>query len=222
MTSSIIVTGLTAGQSYTYDAAYGVEFAVASTVLKYGGPDDTSNTTAAGGIAFEIWDTPGLLAAAHYDPSTAASVSAAVSTVMAALDTTNLRLAFTAPSSGNVYVRLRGVVSATSSNGECVLWGILDGATIRFRMRGVGGITSNGGSQLVTDRRVYESVGLVSGLTPGTSYTWDAAFFADQAAVSAVVEYGGPNNTTQDDAWGGFSFDIWNVDSLPRAIGSVA
>jgi hypothetical protein len=219
---SIVVTGLTPGTSYTYDAAYGVETVVASTLLKYGGPDDTSNATAAGGIAYEIWDTPGLLGAVHYDPGTAASVSAAASSVVAALDTTNMRLTFTAPSSGNVYVRLRGAVSGTTGTGLCVNWAVLDGATIRFRMHGVGGADTNSTTLAATDHYAYEASGLVTGLTPGTAYTWDAAFYVDNAATSAVVEWGGPNNTTADDAWGGFAFDVWNPDSLPRMIGSVA
>jgi hypothetical protein len=140
---------------------------------------------------------------------------------MTALDTTNLRLTFTAPSSGNVYVRLRGVMSGTTTNGATVNWGVLDGATVRYRARGVGGYASCGGSLIATDRQPYEATGLVTGLTPGTSYTWDAAYTVEIVGTSAVVEYGGPDDTTQDNAWGGFSFDVWNVDSLPKAIGSV-
>lgn len=220
-TASIVVTGLTPGQSYTYDAAYGVELAVASTNFKYGGPDDTTTNNSWGGFAYEIWDTPGLLGAAHYDPGTAVTASAASLLAMTALDTTNLRLTFTAPSSGNVYVRLRGVVGGTTSNGV-ISWGVLDGSTVRFRMHGVGGYDDIASSLVATARQSYEASGLVTGLTPGTSYTWDAAYYIDIVSTNGVVEYGGPNDTTQDNAWGGFSFDIWNPGDLPRAIGSVA
>jgi hypothetical protein len=49
-----VVSGLAAG-SHTFDAAYSVETAVASTGLKYGGPNDTTSDNAFGGFAFEIW-----------------------------------------------------------------------------------------------------------------------------------------------------------------------
>lgn len=219
--ASMIITGLTPGASLTYDAAYGVEVTAASSAIKYGGADDTSQATTGGGISFEIWDTPGLLASAHYDPGTAATASAASLLAMTALDTTNLRLTFTAPSSGNVYVHLRGLITGTTVAAQATLWGVLDGSTVRFRQRGVGGL-NNTSTISANDQSCCDATGLVTGLTPGTSYTWDAAYTVDFAQTSAVVAYGGPNNTTTNDAWGGFSFDIWNVDSLPRAIGSIA
>jgi hypothetical protein len=86
---------------------------------------------------------------------------------------------------------------------------------------GIGGF-NQGGSVAATDFQTHQAAGLVTGLTPGTSYTWDAAYSVDQVQAASTVSYGGPDNTTTNDAWGGFSFDIWNVDSLPRAIGGVA
>ncbi len=218
LSSSFVVTGLTPGASLTYDAAYGVEVVVTSSALKYGGPNDTTTNNSWGGFTFEIWDTPGLLGACHYDPGTAATASVASLLAMTALDTTNLRLTFTAPSSGNVYVHLRGVVGQTAGGTPATQWGVLDGATVRFRQKGVGGF---GGTAATTDFTTLDAAGLVTGLTPGTSYTWDAAYAVDVVQASGVVEYGGPDNATTNDAWGGFAFDIWNVDSLPRAIGSV-
>jgi hypothetical protein len=53
----LIVTGLSAGASLTWDAAYGVETLVAATGLKYGGPNGTTANDAFGGFAFEIWST---------------------------------------------------------------------------------------------------------------------------------------------------------------------
>ena len=50
------VTGLTPNQSYTWDAAYDVETVLASTNIKYGGPNDASTAdNAYGGLAYEIW-----------------------------------------------------------------------------------------------------------------------------------------------------------------------
>lgn len=222
-TATMLVTGLTPGTSYTWDLAYGVEFAVASTVIKYGGPNDSSNATAWGGISFEIWDTQGLLAGTLYDPSTAdTSKNAAAAVAMTALDTTNLRLTFVAPSSGNVYVRLRGVISGTTVVTGTQLLGVLDGATVRGRSRTLGGVSDLAASVPATSQFVLESSFLIAGLTGGTSYSFDAAYGVETAQGSAVFKWGGPDNTTQDDAWGGFAFEIWNPDSLPRAIGSAS
>ena len=53
-----IVTGLSAGASLTWDAAYAVESIVAATGYKYGGPNTNATATDAfGGISFEIWST---------------------------------------------------------------------------------------------------------------------------------------------------------------------
>ncbi len=129
--ASFLVTGLTPAASVQLDAAYGVEFAVASSNIKYGGPDDTSGSNAFGGFVLEVWDANALVWGTHYDPSTVANVTTASNTVMTALDTTNLRAAFTVPASGNVMVRMRGCVhGTTTSSGGIILFGVLDGGTI--------------------------------------------------------------------------------------------
>lgn len=53
------VRGLTAGASYTWDAAYGVEVvSAASGAIKYGGPNNatTAGGDAFGALTFEVWD----------------------------------------------------------------------------------------------------------------------------------------------------------------------
>lgn len=223
MTTSMVVTGLTPGTSYTWDLAYGVEVVVASTAIKYGGPDNATTNNAWGGLSFEVWDTPGLLASIAYDPASASTTtSIGTAIAMTAIDTTNLRLSFTAPSSGIVQARVRGTVSGTTAAAHAWLLGILDGSTVRLRMRGFGGKTQEANTEAATDQISGEAVGLVTGLTPGTSYTWDAAYGVENVMASGLIKMGGPDNTTTDDAWGQFAFDVWNVDSLPRAIGSVA
>ena len=50
------VSGLTPSASLTWDAAYAIEVVGgAGSVYRYGGPNDTTTTNAAGGIFFEIW-----------------------------------------------------------------------------------------------------------------------------------------------------------------------
>jgi hypothetical protein len=209
-----LITGLTAGTSYTWDAAYGVETVVASTNIKYGGPNNTTTGDAFGGYGFEIWDTPGLLAGTHYDPGTAATASITSGLAMTAFDTTNLRLTFTAPASGNVVVRIRAPVHGSSTaSGGVMLLGVLDGATVRGRQRPMvymNTINSVG----ATDIALNTARVVVTGLTPGTSYTWDAAYSVDQVSIAGAYSWGGPNNTTADDAYGGFGFDIWDAASV--------
>jgi hypothetical protein len=54
--ATFTITGLTSGQTYTWDAAYGVEHPVSSTSFRYGGPNDTVASNAAGAIHFEVWE----------------------------------------------------------------------------------------------------------------------------------------------------------------------
>jgi hypothetical protein len=204
-----LVTGLTGGNSYTFDAAYGVEFGVASTNLNYGGPNDATSSNASGALTFEVWDTANLLAGVNYDPATAAGPSVASLAAMAAVDTTNLRLTFTAPASGKVLARLRTVFGGAATYPN-VLLGVLDGSTVRLRQAGLGGLL-NSGTIAATDLHVHEAQGVISGLTPGNSYTFDAAYGVEGAIASQVMRYGGPDNATASDAYGGFAFEIWTA-----------
>lgn len=201
------VTGLTGGNSYTWDAAYGVEILLASTNIKYGGPNDTSANNAWGGICFEIWDAPNLLASTLYDPSSAVTNKAATAAaIMTAFDTTNLRLSFTAPSTGNVLVRLRGVLHGATTYGQ-VLLGILESSTVKLRVAPAGGLKT---TALATAQLVVEGQGVIKGLTPGNSYTYDAAWGVETGVTNCNFKYGGPNDTTTDNAFGGFLYEIWS------------
>lgn len=51
------VSGLTSGTTYNFDAAYGVESAVAGTSIQYGGPNNATVHDAWGAFVYEIWDT---------------------------------------------------------------------------------------------------------------------------------------------------------------------
>lgn len=202
-----LVTGLTPGVSYTYDAAYGVETVVASTNIKYGGPNDTTLNNAWGGITFEIWDTPMLLAGKLYDPAAAVSKSVATLIAMTAFDTTNLRLTFTAPASGKVLVRIRCVMADAVSSTANILLGVLEGATVRGRQSPLG--SHNGNEATTGVGIVLEASFLVTGLTPGNSYTYDAAYSVDTVMAAQNIKYGGPNDTTTTNAWGGLLYEIW-------------
>lgn len=204
-----LVNGLTGGNSYTFDAAYGVELAVASSVLVYGGPNNSTAGDAAGALAFEVWETPNLLAGKLYDPGTAAGPALTPSVAMTAIDTTNLRLTFTCPASGMVLVRLRCVASGATSQPNFLL-GVLDGSTVRMRQAPVGG-NVNTGAQVATDQQVFEAQAVIPGLTPSNSYTFDAAYGVEATVASMTMRYGGPNDTTATNAYGGFAYEIWEA-----------
>lgn len=203
-----VVSGLTPGDSYTWDAAYGVETGQASTKLAWGGPDDTTGNNAFGGFTFEVWDANDCLAGILYDPATAASVGGSAQTVMAAVDTTNLRATFTAPSNGKVLCRVRAVQHGGGGNTNFLL-GVLDGSTIRGRQSAAGHGNTWDAATLIGEEAVF----LVTGLTADQSYTFDAAWGIDGyiSPTPGAMKWGGPNDTTANNAFGAFQFEIWKT-----------
>jgi hypothetical protein len=146
-----------------------------------------------------------LLAGVNYDPAVAVTKGAAAS-VIAAFDTTNLRLTFAAPSSGKVYVRMGCVIHGAATLSQ-FLFGVLDGATVRGRATPM----LAGGNLAATSLIKAEAGFLITGLTPGTNYTFDAAWGCETFVTGSLLKYGGPNNTTANDAFGGFQFEIWDA-----------
>jgi hypothetical protein len=146
-----------------------------------------------------------LLVGKNYDPSTAVNAVTTAALAMTALDTTNLRITFTAPPSGNVLVRMRTNVSGATTM-PSILLGVLQSSTVIGRQSPVGG---NLGTALATSRIGQEASFTVTGLTPGSSYTWDAAYGVEIVLAATNIKYGGPDDTTADNAWGGFAFEVW-------------
>lgn len=147
-----------------------------------------------------------LLAAALYDPAAAVTKGSAAS-VMAALDTTNLRLSFTAPANGAVLVRMQGTVHGATTFTQFLL-GVMSGSTVVARVAPAGLMN---GTALAATFMTIEATFVVPGLTPGASLTWDAAFGVETFVASSLLKYGGPNNTTANDAFGAFLYEIWTT-----------
>lgn len=207
--AEFVVTGLTPGNSYTWDAAYAVQATNASTNYSWGGPNDATGNDAAGALVFEVWEATNLLAATLYDPGTAASKSLGTLAAMAALDTTNLRLTFTVPPSGNVLVNMRGVASGVANNTCAIaLFGVMDGSTVKKRVI-AGGQQHSNSVAATSDHHGYDASFVVTGLTPGNSLTWDAAYGVQVVLASQNLKWGGPNDASGNDAWGGFAYEIW-------------
>lgn len=149
-----------------------------------------------------------LLAGKLYDPGSAVSKACTALLAMTAFDTTNLRLSVTVPASGNVLVRIRGVLhGGTVQVG--VLFGVLEGSTVRCRAAPQGMLYTATG--VATTLHVLTAEMLCTGLTPGT-YNWDAAYGVETVGASMNIKYGGPNNATANDAFGGLTFEVWSVD----------
>lgn len=148
-----------------------------------------------------------LLAGTLYDPSTAVTKATTAATVMAAFDTTNLRLSFTAPSNGIVQVRIACIVHGATTF-PTILLGVMESSTVKGRISPIGGLKT---TAVATAMVMQEAVFLVTGLTPSASLTWDAAFGVETGVASTAIKYGGPNNTTANDAFGGIAFEIWSV-----------
>ena len=205
--ASFGVTGLTPGNQYTWDAAYAVQTAVASSNINYGGPNDASGADAWGGIAFEIYDAPNLLAAANYDPTSTVTKSTTSNLALTAIDTTNLRLTFTAPASGNVFVRLRcGAIFQSTSASPVIMLGILQSSSVIGRASPIGGFTSTTATFLPYPLESELTVGGLSG-----SYTWDASYAVQRVETFSNMRYGGPNDASGADAYGMFQFEIWSA-----------
>lgn len=155
-----------------------------------------------------------LLGAILYDPSSAGSQVTTSLLAMTALNTTNLRIAFTVPPSGFVKVK-QSIVHHGSTTIAQVLLGILEGATVRARVACSANLL---GTAIATSQVRLEADYVVAGLTPGAAVNWDfAAGVEIVASANGALKWGGPNNTTTNDAFGAVVFEIWDPRPLPTA-----
>jgi hypothetical protein len=200
-----VVEGLTPGAELTWDAAYGVELSVAATGLKYGGPNDASGNDAWGPTSLEVWEAPTLLKGKLYDPAASVTKSVASLLAMTALDTTNLRFTFKVPASGKVLWRVKAQFHGATTF-PTLLLGILEGATVVGR---TSPLVGNPLGQSASATVGLDGTGIVTGLTPGAELTWDASYAVQVVQSEGGLKYGGGDNTTQNDAFGGIAYELW-------------
>lgn len=209
--AACVIPNLTPGDTYNFDAALGVEVVVASTNLKFGGPDDATGADAWGKFGYEIWDTVNLLGACLYDPAIAQTKATTALRAMTALDTTFLRMTFTTAASGpgstSVWYRLRTQFHGSTTDGSHLL-GVMDGATVRARRSPVKAAPQTGASSSCL---ACEATGVIKGLTPSTTYTFDAASGVQVVSGGGGFKQGGPDNATTNDAFGATGFEIWKA-----------
>lgn len=146
------------------------------------------------------------LVAINYDPAAAVTKSTAALLALTALDTVNLRATFACPAAGKVLVRLAGVLHGATTY-PAILLGVLDGATVRMRAAPMTG----GGNLAATALQVVEATAVITGLTPGTTYNFDAAYGVETLVAATGIKYGGPNNALTNDAFGAFVMEVWTT-----------
>ena len=144
-----------------------------------------------------------LLGSAFYDPAVAETKATDTLLAMTAFDTTNLRIAFTIPAHGKVFVRLVASIHGAAPP-PVVLMGVLDGSTVRARMP-----PDLAQATAATQIRPHKIEVTLSGLTPGAA-NWDAAYGVENVTASTAFKYGGPNDTTGNNAFGGILFEVWD------------
>jgi hypothetical protein len=153
-----------------------------------------------------------LLGAALYDPGTAASKATSSLLAMTALDTTNLRLTVTVPAHGMIRVKIRCAI-AGSATPPSILLGVLVGATVKGRVNPVlTEATETGTTVAYTADADFVITGLSAGAT-----SFDAAYAVQVISASTNIKYGGPNDTSGNDAWGAFVFQLWDPQPIPTA-----
>lgn len=147
------------------------------------------------------------LVAINYDPAVAVTKSTAALLAMTAIDTTNLRATFVAPASGKVLIRLHVTVTGATTM-PTILLGVLDGSTVRLRASPTGGLKNTALATALVDQEI---IGVIAGLTPTTTYNFDAAYGVETLVASTGIKYGGPNNATANDAFGAIQFEVWEA-----------
>lgn len=158
-----------------------------------------------------------LLAACLYDPAVAVTKATSALLAMTAVDTTNLRNTFTVPPAGRVRVRLVCTLHGATTF-PAILLGVLNGATVVARMAPLQDF-ANTATAMATC--VAEFV--VTGLTPAASLTWDAAYGVETIVAATGIKYGGPNDTTANNAFGAFGFEVWDPSPIytPSAVPAI-
>jgi hypothetical protein len=150
-----------------------------------------------------------LLGAKLYDPAVAVNKVTTAAIAMTALDTTNLRLAITVPAHGMVRFRLMACLHGATTF-PSILLGVMNGANVIGR---VAPIQSLGNTAVATALVNVEADFVATGLTPGAMNV-DAAYAVETLVAATGLKYGGPNNTTANDAFGAFVFEAWDPQPM--------
>jgi hypothetical protein len=147
----------------------------------------------------------GLLAYVEYAPSTPTTYTT-TSATLAAVDTTNLTISFTAPASGNVLVRVTACCNENDSGDIQGYLALLDhtshaqvGYSANVAASNVAGMIAN-----------VSPVWLITGLVEGDSYQYDVAFGVASGAVTGLHIFA-QGNTGCENYGGPVMMEVWSA-----------
>lgn len=135
----------------------------------------------------------GLIGFTQYNPGTAVQPSTTSSTY-SAVDATNLKVVFTAPPSGKVLISL--CARAYQTGADWQHWGLLDVGNSNAL---VANTDAQVGSPNNNVRATHRCV--VTGLTPGTVYTYAWGFKNESNSVAVDTIYGGASGPAVMEVW---------------------
>jgi hypothetical protein len=121
---------------------------------------------------------PGLLARAQYAPSSSTTFST-TSTSPEAISSEHLAVSFVAPPSGDVLIRLEAMIENETA-GDKVAWMLLDSESKQHGPAGIASPSNTNGIRSLTI--------LVTGLSHGTTYTYDWAWAVSAGKGIMVVQ----------------------------------
>jgi hypothetical protein len=138
-----------------------------------------------------------LLQRVQFAPSSVTTYTLkASSTGLSALDTTNLKVVFTAPSTGAVMVKCQGWVKGGAAAATSVMFGVVSTTGSPGTLVGISGLVSLTPTTTAADNGELGVLSqIITGLTAGASYTW---YFAASysGTASTVLAQGGTGVTT--------------------------
>jgi hypothetical protein len=116
-------------------------------------------------------------------------------------------LAVVVPAHGKVLFRLACAID-TAVTVPAILLGVMAGAVILGRAAPQ--------ANFATTIAQASAEFVVTGLTPG-ALNVDAAYAVQAVVAASNIKYGGPDDASGADAWGGFSFEAWDPQPIPTA-----
>lgn len=146
----------------------------------------------------------GVIAHKTYNPAVAVTKATSALQALTALDTVNLRVTFT-PTGTKVFVRLAGTLHGAATLPQ-ILLGVLNGATAVMNAP-----PAVGGNNLAATSLIRVETTFLVDVAAGVALTWDAAMGVETLVAATGLKYGGPNNATANDAFGAFSFEVWEA-----------
>jgi hypothetical protein len=140
----------------------------------------------------------GLIGLTAYDPVSQSGVNVPAASALGDFDATNLRVSFVAPPSGKVKINLS--CFAEASAGAYMEWSLRNLSNV-VPTGGEGQLTISSTSSAAVGSRPYATF-VVTGLTPGTTYTYKWSIKNPvNTSTTAIAYYGGGTGPAVMEVW---------------------